>query len=392
MFKEDRLLYITLAIYIITNIITATTIYYIPIKMEIFVKVIRYICYIIFILNILKNYKNISKQELLCLILSIIILIFTKNRNILIITLIMMSVKKLSLKKILKVALIVYLSIYLLVILLSVVKIIPDWTYLRYGITRHSLGFIYPTDCYSIFFLITLLYLYNKEEKISIISIVLIFIINNILIYLTNGRMSYILINITLLVSTIFKTNLIKYINRDKLQKTTKIIAYILPSIFLILTNVLVILYVNQNSIIEKVDEILSDRIELTAKAYSQYDITLFGQKTKWYGYGGYGYLELDKDYKYNYVDNSYARSILDYGIIFTIIVIVAYTLLLVNLSKKEDYILYSIICIVLIWAFIEPCLLNLGRNIFMLCFIDMKGSNTINVKNKKNSKKKLHI
>lgn len=72
----------------------------------------------------------------------------------------------------------------------------------------------------------------------------------------------------------------------------------------------------------------------------------------------------------YNYVDISYARIIFDYGIIPTIIILLVYTVALVNSIKEKNYWLFTVLIFVCIWSSIEPYLFNIGKNIFILSFV----------------------
>ena len=390
--QKRVILYIATIAYIGMTIISITSISYIYKSVSLSLKFLRYVCYLVFGLSFLSNLKKITKIEVILLIISLLIMIIAKNKSIFILVVFLISIKELDKKIILEKLLYTYTITFLFIIICSLLKIFPDWIYYRQETIRHSLGFIYPTDCYSIFLIISLLLLYNKREKISIIDIIIVFIVNNILMYLTDGRMSYILINLTLFISIIFKTNIIYYLKKSNIERITNIIAYSLPILMFITTNLLVILYIKNLPIATQVNHILSDRVNLTAQAYKNYDITPFGQKIEWYGNGGKGYIKQDKNFHYNYVDNSYARMLLDYGVIFTLTVLYSYIYLLQKLRMRKDYIGFSVICIVLIWAFIEPCLVNIGRNVFMLLLLDNEGKNRIEVSNEKNSKKKLHI
>ena len=77
--------------------------------------------------------------------------------------------------------------------------------------------------------------------------------------------------------------------------------------------------------------------------------------------------LENMKNFRYTYVDSSYAKMVFDYGLLFSILVIIAYTLILSDKFEKEEYWDVFILLFVLGWAFIEPCIINLGSNIFII-------------------------
>ena len=90
------------------------------------------------------------------------------------------------------------------------------------------------------------------------------------------------------------------------------------------------------------------------------------------YGWGGNEFENQNnvKDFQYNFVDSSYAKNIFDFGIIFSVLVIAAYTYILIQNYKNKNYWLIVSVFIVLIWAFVEPYLINVGRNIFTISLI----------------------
>lgn len=109
-------------------------------------------------------------------------------------------------------------------------------------------------------------------------------------------------------------------------------------------------------------------------------------------GWGGYGYINKEKmkDFKYNYVDSSYARIVLDCGIIFTGVILLLYTIALLNYSKKGKKAECFIILVVLLWCFIEPIIIDIGRNIFVIFLIPLLEYGNINKIIKKDEKLQL--
>ena len=93
----------------------------------------------------------------------------------------------------------------------------------------------------------------------------------------------------------------------------------------------------------------------------------------------GYTDIENMQNFKYNYIDISYARILFDYGIIFTIFVLFSYTILLVKCFKEKDYWLVFTLFFVLIWSIIEPYLITIGKNNFILEFIPLLEIGAIN-------------
>ena len=161
---------------------------------------------------------------------------------------------------------------------------------------------------------------------------------------------------------------------------------YSAPVVLLIIFNSLTYAYSKNYNNIDKVDKLLSGRLELTAKAYEEYGVPIFGKDIKWHGWGGYGYVNLEEmdEFEYNFVDSSYAKIIFDYGIIYMILVIFAYQYMLRKNFNEKNYWAVASLLFVLIWSFIEPYIINLGRNPLILLLIPTLEIKTINFKNTK--------
>ena len=376
---SKNFIYIIFSIYIITILLQNTSIYRIESILENIVKIVRYCCYFIFIIKIFLDWKNGKSKITLIMIgitiLSIIIYYFSKNKKLLILTILLCSLRNTNKDKLIEVGLKTYIIVFFMIVISSLLNLIPDWTYPKEQILRHSLGFYYPTITIAFYLMIVLMYVYLRKNKITIYEIIILQTLNVFLYKYTDGRTSFILATIILvfvllkkisIINTILKNNIFKYI--------LKICCYILPVLSLTFILLMVYLYGINNSFSYRLDDILSNRIELSYEALKEYKITLFGQQIQWKGWGGIGYDENInlKGYTYNFVDNSYVRLILDCGVIFTVLVIVGYTSILIKNYKSSNYWNILIIFVILCIAEIEPCLVDFNSNIFLIWFIPL--------------------
>ena len=80
--------------------------------------------------------------------------------------------------------------------------------------------------------------------------------------------------------------------------------------------------------------------------------------------------MEVEEEFEYNFVDNSYARIVFDYGIIFSCLILIGYSFILIENCKKKNYKLVFTIFFVLGWSFIEQYIVDIGKNVFVLAFI----------------------
>ena len=83
----------------------------------------------------------------------------------------------------------------------------------------------------------------------------------------------------------------------------------------------------------------------------------------------------------YNFVDISYIRILFDYGIIGSVAILFGYSVAIKDAVKERDLFLLTVILVMLCWCFVEPFILNLGKNIFVVCLAKYMGKCEITVK-----------
>lgn len=371
----DNYIYIFFGIYIITLFMNNTTFFLVNDIVKRSIKIIRYSIYLVFALKILCDWKkgdSVTIPMVVSVILSGVIFICSKNIDIAILVLTIIALRNCEFDKLIKLTFKIFIIMFFITVSLSLLKVIPDWTYSRDNLIRHSLGFYYPTITIGLYLSIILMYCYIKKSNSNYIELLTLETINVFLYSYTDGRLSFILITAILIIMAISKLKIFKMIFKTKVsQQILKVAVYILPVFLCLLTFTLAYMYSNQNVVAEELDTMLSRRLKYTSKAFDNYPVTLFGKDIKWNGWGGYGYVE-DNNFEkmeYNYVDISYARVLFDYGIIAEILILYAYTKILSTNYKQKNYWMCIILFFVLIWAFVEPYIVYMGKNIFVLAF-----------------------
>lgn len=393
----EQIVYITFGVYMLVTLSGYTVIPEISKLADISFKLLKYLCCIIFLYKAYIDLKRDGKVPLSILIfaiLSILSFVFSQNRNLFLFFCALVGLRKMSIPKLIKIAYYISLVIFLSTISSSLLGVIPNWTFTRGAIIRHSLGFIFATDCIGIYLSVILMYFYLKHSSARISEIILFEILNLFLYRATDGRLSFILITVLLAILMVNKllqpihTNTknkqlltIKRIGQQLRQKVSqhhsihtiaKVICCILPATLFIAYNSLTIAYVKDPYGMRKIDHVFSSRLKYTAQAYKKYQVPLFGKNIIWQGWGGYGYSdEIDtNNFEYNFVDSSYSRLIFDFGIIYTLAILFAYTYSITYYLKKKDYWSLVTIIFILTWSFIEPFMINLTRNPLALLLI----------------------
>lgn len=376
--NNEKFILLIFSIYLIASVLDNTILRYNDVGSLIF-KITRYGCYFIFLLNIIYRFLNgekITLFEFFTFLLAILTLIFSKNTALLLVFIVILSMKNFTFENIVKRTFKVNLIMFILIILFCCMKIFPDWTYARNSFyVRHSLGFYYPTIASTYFFFIILMRIYIKKGNLSFFEIIFEGLTSVILYLYTDSKTGLILISLVLCI-VLFK-KIFKFPSLKKIENFICKISYLIPIFILLLSFLLVFLYSKNIAQVRQLDSMLSGRLYYSNNAINNYGITAFGEKINWNGWGGFGYgYEIPQDFKYNFVDISYFSIMFDYGIItiFTIILMIMLTLKKAYKSKNK-WLIFAVI-FSLIEAFVEPNLLVIDKNIFILsigiCF-DLK-------------------
>ncbi len=283
--------------------------------------------------------------------------------------------KNIPFKKILKVYLLIAGSIIFLAFCSSLLGVIENYQYVtRFRGIRNSFGITYTTDFAAhIFFLILTLY-YLLGEKLKFYHYICTLIIAWLIYYFCNARLDS--CSIVLIVIIFGLGNGIKHSRSlgktcQNLWKQTWVTkgVYVMP--FLASASlVTTILYRTGDGILAKLDGLLSSRLSLGNRGIKKYGYKLFGQPIEMVGSGG----GTDTPDNYFFIDCSYLHIMLRYGVLFCIVVIIAYTIACYK-NRNDLYFLYSI-TLLAINCSIAHHLLEFEYNPFALALL------AVNIKN----------
>ena len=200
---------------------------------------------------------------------------------------------------------------------------------------RVYLGFTAPNAC-QLFYFCMLLFISYKKQAIKIWHIVGLFIMTVWLYSYNDGLGALFYSILALIIITV-----VKFIHKDFWEKNWLIyLSYIIIPLCIIVSFVFPIMYNMNVKAIVLLNELTSTRISLAAQALQRYEITLFGQMVNFnYTLSG----SYDSSAAYFYVDSSYLKYILMYGIIFIGIILCFYHVAIKYAIKKRDiYLLVS--------------------------------------------------
>ena len=116
------------------------------------------------------------------------------------------------------------------------------------------------------------------------------------------------------------------------------------------------LLYYNSPNAMGKVSDFFTDRPKYEAEAIIQYGYSLLGREIRWVGVGTQQ--ALNNRLAYNYVDNSFLKLSLTYGIVFSSILLIAIASLLIQLYRNLRIRELIIFCCLIIYSLYNAHLL----------------------------------
>ncbi|EEU30551.1 hypothetical protein HMPREF0501_00929 [Limosilactobacillus coleohominis 101-4-CHN] len=275
-----------------------------------------------------------------------------------------------------------YVTVILLIgiMLMSGIGIIRNLVYHRSGVIRQSLGITYPTDLAAHILYAVLAYTYLRFAKINWKDYSLLILIAILVYWITQARLN------TICILSIIPTVYIGKMARkgNSICKFISSFYWTIPVTSAYLIFMLSYFYISSNKIFEKVNNLLSNRLYLGHKALRLYSVSIFGTHMRESGWGGIEGLKMMEHNtgRYFFVDSSFIRMFILYGLIMGIIILIIMTIISWLSIQRGSYNLASIIVILSMSAVIEQHLLEIAFNPFfislipILSSISLKGSN----------------
>lgn len=256
------------------------------------------------------------------------------------------------------------LLVYMIV--MSQTGIVSDMVYRRHGFARHSLGLNYPTDLAAHVFYLVLAYIYLNFRKLNIISY-FGFIITSVIVYLlTQARTDAALIILSIPIIFIAQ----KAFTGSKPHKIIASFYWTIPILSAYLAVFASYFYDSSNKFLRLLNKLISTRLELSKKAIDHNGFTFFGQRVVEHGWGGEVGHHFPQSFHYFYIDSSYIRLVVIYGIVIGVVILAVMTIIAFTSTKKQGYCLAAIILLIAIHSIIEQHLFEISFNPFLFALL----------------------
>lgn len=249
-------------------------------------------------------------------------------------------------------------AMVVLVPIADLIGIVPKRVFHRGSVIAHSFGFGYYNVVPFTYFFLVLEFLYLKairNKKANWIELIIIFGLNYVLYKLSTLRLAFYLVCIILVLYII----LIKF-NMFKLKAKPLVIACSLTFPLLFFLSIWSNSAYNTSSpLFVKMNQLLSERLDLGHQALDMFSINLFGH-----------YIQTIKTADtYFYVDSGFLFSLLGYGLLFTGMALYIYTYLCHYAAKNNKKMLFIWLSSVAVFSVINNTWISLYINPILLYF-----------------------
>lgn len=281
-----------------------------------------------------------------------------------------LGARNVDFKRIIKIYFYVGMLLLAFVVISAMGGLIRNLVYRRdmTNIVRQSFGIAYPTDFAAHVLYLILAYAYLKFGKIKWYDYAVFLAAAVFLVKFSDARLSAYAIILSIPVLWIGQRAQTDHL----LSRFIASFYWTVPILLAYLVIIASYFFTPSNKTLTKVNNASSGRLFLGHKAISEYGFSMFGKQIIEHGWGGANGLKMSQNAPadYFFVDSSFLRMTILYGIIMAIIILLAMTKISWESFQKGSFALASIIVIVSVSAMVEQRLLDLAYDPFLIALL----------------------
>lgn len=217
---------------------------------------------------------------------------------------------------------------------------------------RYSLGFTWVTSAPVLFVFASMLFLHLERKRLNGWTFIFLLQLATALFILTDTKMAFFTTMLVFVITLIWwqKPHWLNWLE----NRWVKLVILWLPVVLTIVAILLAGLY-QDSGFMAKLNDILSGRLANAAEAWQKYGLTLFGQNIVWTGQG----ITYKPSMHYLYVDCSYLNVLLNYGMVFLLLVFIWCRQVILDLYRRHDMLYLAFFVVILLFSFLEVRLIN---------------------------------
>lgn len=314
------------------------------------IQIVRYISYGLCIIKILQEAVYRKRETLFFAV----ILLFagfesmiSGKRGMFFLLFFLLASYGVNLKQAFKVQIAVQGACLLTVWLLCLMGVFDNLEFYRHGAVSYSMGFNYVGFSGALFIAIEASWLFLRDKKITLAETAFFLAIWIVIFHFTDTRavtMLGIFMTVACYLAKFWKNSI-----KNKLIKWLCILYY--PLLTLCIWGLQYYYNLHNNiSIMKKLNEGLSGRLELNKHAIETYGLKLLGDNITWI-------TNMDNRVRnaYNYVDSTYFKVLFDFGLIIGILFLASHIYIMYYMWKNDQLAGCIIMCVFSVLAFMTP-------------------------------------
>ena len=283
--------------------------------------------------------------------------------------LLILGARDIPFDRIVKVFLGVCGSILLAAMICAGCGLIEDYTYVRSdGALRHALGTGSPTNCGAFLFFQILCWWYLRKEKITYYEVAGVAVIAVFVRQYINARTAAGCIAGIAVIMCVKRFFYQKNKCRNKEFHMNSLLASLLILSHILMTGLITAasaFYSSEIPWMVKLNALLSGRLSLGRKALNLFDFSWFGHYIR-----NFSHAEGLTEGGYFYIDSSYLQIALMYGVILLAAVLFCFLVIGCRAKAQKDWTLIWILAFMAVHSVIEPRLIQLAYNPFILALL----------------------
>jgi len=230
------------------------------------------------------------------------------------------------------------------------------------GYYRYLLGYRFPTFLPNYYFHMVLGWVFLRKERIKLIEIISILVINVPIYQLTDTRAVFFLVILTCAAVMALKYGRVCY-STFILGRTFSFLTKYSFVIFAFIAIYFQYTYDSSIYWMASLNSAFSGRLFLGHMGFELYNITPFGNLVEFVTM-----LEVTGKNKFFYIDSAYVQLLLVYGVIIFSLILIAYTRIGYEIIKRNDKYFGLVLILLFAHSLTDPQLMSPEFNPFMMC------------------------
>lgn len=253
---------------------------------------------------------------------------------------------------------------------------------------RHAFGVCYPTDFAAFIVWLSLSWIYIRKENMKFIEIIAMFLATLGVWRYCGARLSAAILTVSVLLFSGVKLRQI-YVHKKRplskkivpewMQNVMALATLLCASAFITLSY----FYSENQTILVKLNSLLSGRLALGRLAFEKYNIELFGQFIPMTGFGKSSLIQL-RSPQYFFIDSSFVSILMCYGFLVFVCIILGFTCSAFRAKQNNDYYLVLLIALIAVDCMVEHHMMEICYNPFLFLMLSDIGTKTAGSKRKR--------